>query len=301
MNVRIGIDIGGTKALAVAYGGDGPLAQAHSYTNTDGLAGLTATVSGLVIELAAAPELAGHTIEAIGIGIPGIVDTDRGTVSHGVNVGLDSGDVPLARAITEATGIPTRLSNDVTAATIGAAHYLGSSNDVALISLGTGLAAGLILDGRPRTGLLGSAGEIGHIPYIPSGPECPCGQRGCLELYASGQALSRLWPQGGKHPATHLLAAAQNGDPAAQTALSTWIGAVAHAVTLLVLTLDVAEVLIAGGVTEVGGPLLDALRSELERQANQSRFLSQMGLAERIRLVPSEANIAPLGAALATF
>ena len=71
--------------------------------------------------------------------------------------------------------------------------------------------------------------------------------------------------------------------------------------TLLVLTLDVAEVLIAGGVTEVGGPLLDALRSELERQANQSQFLSQMGLAERIRLVPSEANIAPLGAALATF
>lgn len=298
---RIGIDIGGTKALAVAYGATGQIATSRRPTDTGGVEGITATVAHLIDDLRAQPSLANLRVSAIGIGIPGIVDTAKGTVSHGVNVGVPGADVPLARAVQAATGLPTTLANDVTAATIGAAHYLGTSDDVALMSLGTGMAAGLILDGAPRTGLLGSAGEIGHIPYIPDGLACPCGQRGCLELYASGQALSRMWPQGGSHPAHHLLAAASSGDSTARHTLDAWIRAVAHGVTLLSLTLDITEILIAGGITEIGSPLLDAIRAELNRQAGNSQFLRQMGLARRVRLVPPDALVAPLGACLATF
>ncbi|MGO1592093.1 MAG: ROK family protein [Ancrocorticia sp.] len=298
---RIGIDVGGTKTQAVAFGPSGEIGVAHRPTDTAGIAGITATVSSLVDELRLLPEADSHTISAIGIGIPGIVDTAAGTVSHGVNIGLAESDVPLAATISRATGVPVSLANDVTAATIGAARYLGSSDDVALISLGTGLASGLILDGIPRTGKLGSAGEIGHIPYIPDGLPCPCGQRGCLELYASGHALTRAWPQGGKHPATHLMAAARTGDADARSVLDSWIHAVAHAVTLLGLTLDVQEILIAGGITEVGAPLLEELRGQLRRSAEHSQFLRQMGLDSRVRLVPRGAHVAALGACLTTF
>lgn len=296
----IGIDIGGTKAHAVAFGPSGQLAEARRRTDTHGIEGITATVTQIIGDLSRQEPLDGVTMSAIGIGIPGIVDVANGTVSHGVNIGLDEGDVPLANAVSEATGLPVTLSNDVTAATIGAAHYLHMAEDVALISLGTGLASGLILDGHPRTGYLGSAGEIGHIPYIPDGLPCPCGQKGCLELYASGQALTRMWPEGGKHPASHLMRAKAAGDERASAVLSSWIRAVAHAVTLLGLSLDVAHILIAGGITEVGTPLLDELCEELRSQAANSQFLDQMDLASRVQLVPSQANIAPLGAMLAS-
>ncbi len=181
---------------------------------------------------------------------------------------------------------------------------MGVGDDVALVSLGTGLAVGLILGGVPRVGACASAGEIGHIPYVADGPECPCGQRGCLELYASGQALNRLWsgdPSGASKPAEHLLACAARGDAAAVEVRSVWIGAVAHAVTTVGLTLDVATILIGGGVAGAGEPLLDALRAELRRRAEQSAFLSHMNLADRVALVPPGLDVAPLGAALAAI
>lgn len=303
----IGIDVGGTKAHAVLYTADGPIAAARRATDVSGLPGLLATLRAVVDDVLAEAAADRHglrlpqDISQIGVGLPGVVSTEAGTVSHAVNVGLPEADVPLARLASAEFGVPVTLTHDVTAAALGSARLLGVDDDVALISLGTGLAVGLILGGVPRHGLLGSAGEIGHIPYVADGPECPCGQRGCLELYASGQALNRLWggdPSGASKPAEHLLACAARGDEAALAVRSVWIGAVAHAVTTVGLTLDVATILIGGGVAGAGQPLLDALRAELRRRAEQSAFLSHMNLTGRVALVPPDLDVAPLGAAL---
>ena len=300
----IGIDVGGTKAHAVLYSSDGPIAAARRATDVGGLPGLLGTLRAVVDDVLAEAAASGLALRAIGVGIPGIVSTKAGTVSHAVNVGLPEADVPLAHLVSTEFGVPVTLTHDVTAAALGSARLMGVDDDVALISLGTGLAVGLILGGVPRVGACASAGEIGHIPYVADGPECPCGQRGCLELYASGQALNRLWggdPRGASKPAEHLLACAARGDATAVGVRSVWIGAVAHAVTTVGLTLDVATILIGGGVAGAGEPLLDALHAELRRRAQGSAFLNRMNLADRVALVPPGLDVAPLGAALAAI
>ncbi len=297
----IGVDIGGTKTHAVLFSAAGPRVSARRSTITSGPEGIISTLNLVVEHLCSRPQARDLRIRGVGVGIPGMVSSRAGTVSHGVNVGLPGADIPLAMLAHKELGMPVVLSNDVTAATLGSARLMGVGTDVALISLGTGVATGMILDGVTRYGTLGSAGEIGHIPYVADGIECPCGQRGCLELYASGSALRRMWPVTGVEPAENLLATAAGGDAHARQVLSVWMGAVAHAVTIVGLTLDVATILIGGGVAQAGAPLLQALRAELTRSARDSAFLAQMDLAGRVALVPAELEVAPLGAALAAL
>ncbi len=107
----------------------------------------------------------------------------RGVVSHAVNLGL--GDwFPLAERLAARTGATVVVENDLNVATWGA-HVLSGADDLAYVSLGTGLAAGFVLDGVLRRGANGAAGEIGHVPVDPAGALCSCGQRGCLELSAA--------------------------------------------------------------------------------------------------------------------
>lgn len=300
--VAVGIDIGGTKTLATAYTALGAVSSARRRTRR-GQDGLLAGVDEVLAELAGGPAATGEaTLRAIGIGIPGMVSPTLGTVANGVNVGIGADPVPLARLVAERTGVPVHLENDVAAATLGAAHALGVGDDVALISLGTGLAAGMVLDGVPRTGSRGSAGEIGHIPYREDGPLCPCGQHGCLELYASGRALAGMWDTDpATRPVTDLLRSAHEGDPRARTVLDQWMGAVAHAVTLVGLGVDVAAILIGGGVSEAGQPFLEELQDTLRSRAHDSGFLTQMDLASRLVLVPPDLEVATLGACLAAL
>ncbi len=298
----IGIDVGGTKTHAVLFAASGPVANSRHSTLTTGIAGIIATLKLVVADVIGHHQSRNLRIRSVGIGIPGMVSTREGTVSHGVNVGLPEANVPLAEMAGREFGVPVFLSNDVTAATLGTARLMGLGTDVALISIGTGLATGMILDGVPRYGMLGSAGEIGHIPYVADGPECPCGQHGCLELYASGNALNRMWPvAGGIKPAESLLAAATRGQADAVEVRKVWMGAIAHAVTIVGLTLDISTILIGGGVADVGAPFLNALRDELDQRATRSPFLRHMNLTARVALVPPGLEVAPLGAALAAI
>ena len=295
--VAIGVDIGGTKTLAVAFGPRGPLASARVAT-IRGAEGIVDSLHRAVATLRAHDDVATGNILSIGIGIPGIVDSSRGIVSHGVNVGVTD-ELPLARLIRDVEGVPTGVTNDVSAATIGAAHTAGVSNDAALIALGTGLAAGFLISGEPRAGFTYSAGEIGHIPYVLHGLPCQCGQRGCLELYASGSALDRLWPTPvGVKAGASLFAAAAAGDEEAITARTTWVRAIAHAVTIVGLTVDVEAIFIGGGLSEIGEPLRAAIQAELEERASTSAFLEHLNLAGRFSLVPSQSCVGAIGAAL---
>src|SRR5262249_8607072 len=146
------------------------------------------------------------------------------------------------------------VATDVTLAALGAGAAPGCRGDLAYLSVGTGLAAGFVLDGRIRRGAHGAAGEIGHLPVDPEGPVCECGQRGCLEVLASGAAIAARWPSddGEITAAASLLAAAEAGDPAARALLNEVAGHLAGAVALLAQTVDPEAVGLGGGVAQAG-------------------------------------------------
>jgi predicted NBD/HSP70 family sugar kinase len=241
-------------------------------------------------------------LTGVGIGLPGVVDPATGRVEHAVNLGIEDG-VPLAALVSAALdGVPVQIENDLNAAALGAAHVLpGPVTDLAFLALGTGLAAGLVLDGRLRRGARGSAGEIGHLVHVAGGIPCPCGQRGCLEQYASGSAVGAAWPvtDGDVPPPVALFAAADAGDPAAVAVRDTFADAVAAAVRVLVLTTDVAHVVIGGGVSELGEPLLREVRRALDRAGEGSAFVAAMLMGERVSLAPHGVPVGAVGAALA--
>lgn len=304
-----GLDIGGTSVLGVLVGPDARLLHEVRLPTVKGCDGVAASAARAVLMLLQATRLPMTALGAVGIGVPGVVNPRSGQVGHAVNLRID-GPVALAPLLSARLGgVPVYADNDLNAAALGAAYLLrrhpGASMaddpvaDLAFLALGTGVAAGLVLDGVVRRGAKGAAGEIGHIPVVPGGLRCPCGQRGCLEQYASGSALDVAWPSvNGRPSPAELFDAAQAGDPDALRIRDTFAGAVAAAVRLLVLTCDVGRVVIGGGVSAVGAPLLEVVQTALRDQAAGSSFLRSMDLANRVELAPGDVPVAAIGAAL---
>lgn len=301
----VGLDIGGTKVLGVLLAstpGAAPVVHGSVRVPTRrGHAGVVASAAEAVEALCAQAGLTVDDLTGVGAGVPGVVEPLTGAVSHAVNLGIDGTDVPLGELLRERLGgVPVGVENDLNAAALGAAELLGLGGDLAYLALGTGVAAGLLLDGRLRRGHLGAAGEIGHVPYVVDGPACPCGQRGCLELYASGSAIDAAWPSRTGRPApAEVFEAAAAGDREALAVQGRFVDAVAAAVRMLVLTCDVEHVVLGGGVAEVGAPLLEEVAAAVRRQAEGSAFLRSLHVAERLSLVPRELQVAAVGAALA--
>lgn len=303
MSLLAGVDIGGSKVLAVAVDDEGTVLARTRLRTTGGADGVVASAVEAVLNLAHQPGVDG--LRAVGVGVPGLVEPS-GSVSHAVNLGLE-GTVDLGGRMSAELGLPVIVENDVNAAALGAARVLhldghggSAATDLAYLSLGTGLAAGLVLGGRLRRGGRGAAGEIGHVPVDPAGPLCACGQRGCIETFASGSALAAAWPVAeGASPAESVFAAALLGDPRAVAVREGFADAVAAAVRLLVLTCDVETVVLGGGVTDVGPPLLQAVCRALVRQREVSPFLAALDLPDRVTIVPTGSAVAAVGAALA--
>jgi len=294
--MRVGLDIGATKVLGAVIEADGTVVAQSRQNTQPGADGILGTVTTVLDSLAIA--LDGVLPSHIGIGIPGIVDRDRGAVSHAVNIGLGGDWFPLADRLADHTGATVVVENDLNAATWGA-HVLSGADDLAYLSLGTGLAAGFVLSGTLRRGVHGAAGEIGHVPVDPGGAPCSCGQRGCLELRASGSALTAAWSDAGEAaPAMTLFAAAAAGNPEAVAARDRFAAGVADAVRMLGLAVDPAAIIIGGGVAHVGEPLLAAVTAALRAQAATSPFLTALDLASRIRLLPGHMPVGAIGAAL---
>jgi predicted NBD/HSP70 family sugar kinase len=294
--LRVGLDIGATKILGAVIDADGTVIAQTRQDTRPGPDGVLDAATGVLDLLAIS--LDGALPSHIGIGIPGIVDRDRGTVAHAVNLGLGGEWFPLAGRLADRTGATVVVENDLNAATWGA-HVLSGADDLAYLALGTGLAAGFVLSGTLRRGAHGAAGEIGHVPVDPAGPLCSCGQRGCLELRASGSALSAAWPaQGDVPPAEALFAAAAAGNTEAVAARDRFAAGVADAIRMLALAVDPAAIIIGGGVAHVGEPLLAAVTAALRSQAAASPFLAALGLADRVRLLPGQLPVGAIGAAL---
>ncbi|ACZ30079.1 ROK family protein [Xylanimonas cellulosilytica DSM 15894] len=298
----VGLDIGGTKTLAALLAPDGEVLAQARLTTQRGPQAVLAVAARAVEGVVRQAGLDVAALDGVGVGVPGLVGYDDGTVRHAVNLGIEGAPMPLARLLGERLGVGVVVDNDLNVAALGAAHLAPEAAsrplDLAFLALGTGLAAGLVLDGVVRRGT-GAAGEIGHVPIDPAGPLCPCGQRGCLELYASGTAVERLWPTTTGQPApVELLAAVTAGDPAARAVWDAYADAVAAAVRMLVLSVDVRHVVLGGGVAQLGAPLLDAVQAALTRQAARSPFLASLTMADRVLLAPGRVPVAAVGAAV---
>lgn len=295
--MRVGVDIGGTKTEAVAIDDAGDVIETVRVASGFGAEAVVASTVEAVTSLAALVGVDTRDFGAIGVGVPGAVDPASGRVAHAVNLGLDG--LALGDELAARLGVRVRLENDVNAAALGAFHLLGHGPDhsMAYLNLGTGLAAGLVLGGRLWRGARGTAGEIGHIPVDPNGALCVCGQRGCLEMVASGSAVARQWPTAHPRPVQDLFEAAARGDALAIEVRQRFIDNVASAVRVLVLTVDVDDVVIGGGITSLGVPLLDAICEVLTDWSAQSQFLASLELPSRIGLAPA-GPVASVGAAL---
>ena len=297
--VRIGVDIGGTKIEAVAIDPDCNVLNTVRRPTGIGNEALLSSLFGVLEELRCAESLADCTLSGMGIGIPGTVDTATGYVANAVNVGVAG--LELGGLMEAELGLPVTVENDVNAAAVGAHHLLddsAASGSSAYLNLGTGLAAGYVNNGVLVRGASGAAGEIGHLPLGVHGEECPCGQRGCLELIASGSGIARQWTGEGQWPAVALFEAALDGNPRAQTVQHRFFQGAATAVRIIGLAYDPASIYIGGGLNALGQPLLSGIRHELACFGATSPFLAGLALGHRVRLVPPGLPIGSVGAAI---
>ena len=294
--MRVGVDIGGTKTDAVVLDGAGSVAHSLRVPTGWGDAAVLATATDAVVRLAGEAGIAASAFDSIGVGIPGAVDAEHGIVTHARNLGVAQLD--LGGMLSRNLGTPVRVENDVNAAALGAFHQLGLASDssMAYLNLGTGLAAGIVLRGKLWRGSRGAAGEIGHILIDPAGPLDGDGQPGALEVMASGSGIASQW-QDGDGSVHGMLAAAEAGDTVAAGIRRGLFEAVASAVRILILTVDVDLVVIGGGISTMGDELLHPLQAVIAQWETDSPFITSLELASRIRILPPNAQTAATGAA----
>ncbi|GAA4698002.1 ROK family glucokinase [Phytohabitans rumicis] len=289
MTLTIGVDVGGTKVAAgvVTSAGD-VLAQTRHDTPADDVAKTRDVIVEAVAEMAAA-----HPVEAVGIGAAGWIDASRSTVLFAPNIAWR--DEPLRDYVSDAVGLPVIVENDANAAAwaefqFGAARH--AEDSMVMFTIGTGVGGAIVLGGELVRGTHGIAAELGHMLSVPDGHLCGCGRHGCLEQYASGNALVRFARAGARQEpgrAGELLdlaggdaeeitgpmvtAAAQSGDQVSREAfaqIGRWLGI---ALADMVQILDPQVLVVGGGVVDAGELLLGPTRrSYVDALAQRGRI-----------------------------
>jgi glucokinase len=266
MTFTIGVDVGGTKVAAAVVDADGRIVdRARRASASRDYQALLDTVVATVLDAAGE-----RTFQAVGLAIAGNVAADGSNVLFSPHLPL-SGE-PLLAHLHDRLDCPVTIDNDANAAA-WAEYRFGphaATDDLLLIALGTGLGAGLVLDGSLYRGANGFAGEAGHITVVRDGRVCPCGSRGCWERYASGTALLAAFLERGGNPelsGPDITAAALAGDETAREALLDVGGWFGHGLASLVAVLDPGVVVVGGGLSEAGdllmAPALESFRSVL--------------------------------------
>lgn len=212
----------------------------------------------------------GEPAAAVGVAVPGIVDEERGIAAYAANLGWR--DVPLRRLLTERLGgVPVALGHDVRTGGLAEGRIgAGKGADRFLfVPLGTGIAGAIGIDGRVEAGAHGFAGEIGHIVVRPGGTPCPCGQRGCLERFASASAVSEAWAAVCGDPeadAADCAKAVASGHPNAVRVWQEAVDALADGLVTALTLLDPRTLIIGGGLAEAGETLFTPLREAVRRR-----------------------------------
>jgi glucokinase len=275
MPLAIGVDIGGTKIAAGVVDDQGrTIDSTRRPTPGSDVAKTEAVIVEVVHELSAR-----HEVSAVGIGAAGWISHDRATVLFSPHLAWR--DEPLRDALAEAIGVPVVVENDANAAAWAEYRYGAArgARVAVMVTLGTGIGGGLVMDGVLYRGAYGVGCEYGHMSVVPDGRRCACGNRGCWEMYASGRALARdareladVSPIGAEHlmrlaggnlnqlTGQLVTQAAREGDPAAveiYTMMGRWLG---RGLANLAAVLDPTVFVIGGGVSEAGDLLLGPTR-----------------------------------------
>lgn len=311
MSSVIGVDLGGTKVVVAALQDRSLGESVLEPTNRSASGALIDQVVALV------GNIRGDQLDAVGIGVPSVVEFSTGRVVSSVNIPL--ADVPLRRVLGERLGVPVFVDNDATVAALAEAHDSELrlvAHNLVMITIGTGVGGGIVLGGRIFRGASGGAGELGHTivglgldDSEPVPPPRGFPQRGSLEHVAAGHALDRLAEEcaaaggdsalarlkagGGAVLGADAVAAAQAGDAAAARILELWAERVGIGIANVINTFDPEEVVIGGGAARAGDLLLQPAR----RVAEGYVVPGLRGRA-RIRLARHGVQAGVLGAAL---
>lgn len=257
----VAVDVGGTSIKGARFRLDGRIDERLTVPTPVHLG--PEEVVRAVTAVAAALVVPGSAV--VGVCVPGLLDEAAGVVRYAPNLGLR--DVALSAAVRRRVELPVVLRHDVRAATLAEVR-LGAGagvDDLLLVVLGTGIAGGMVVSGAPVTGASGAAGELGHVPVHVEGERCTCGQRGCLEVYASAGGVVRRYRAAGGDPGLTAadIAAAVPDDPLAARVWGEGTLALGHALVTATLLLDPALVVLAGGLTGAGDRLLEPVRAAL--------------------------------------
>jgi glucokinase len=295
--LTIGVDVGGTKVAAGVVDEDGViLARTRRPTPSASPTDVEDVIAQCVEELRV-----GHAVEAVGVGAAGFIDADRSRVLVAPN--LTWRDEPLRDALTARVKLPVVVENDANAAA-WAEHRFGAGRGEAhlvVVTVGTGIGGGIVLDGRLYRGRYGIGAEFGHMQVSQSGRRCGCGQHGCWEQYCSGRALlheareiagvqrgygARLLELGGGRPegieAVEVTQAAREGDPAALDCFGEIGGWLGQGLADLAAVLDPGRFVVGGGVADAGELLLAPARRVFAERltGTRSRPHAEIRLAE---------------------
>jgi glucokinase len=281
MSLTIGVDIGGTKIAIGVIAQSGEILQRDHISSpaNDRTKMLAAVIAG-IDRLRAK-----NDVTAIGISAAGLINRERDQIMFSPNVDLTGSSIKSEVEL--ATGLPVLLENDANSAAWGEYKHgagVGFSN-IVLLTIGTGLGCGFVIDDKLLIGGYGMAAEAGHMVIKPDGQLCGCGQRGCLEQYASGQALTRsarTFVSSGSPGADTLFkscggdvtlltgqmvtAAALNGDPASIAILADagkWLG---YGIAAIAAMLDPEIFIVGGGGGDAGDLILDPARTAFEQR-----------------------------------
>ncbi|MFJ6780641.1 ROK family protein [Streptomyces yangpuensis] len=275
----IALDVGGTGMKAALIAEDGTLLhEARRATGRErGPDAVVETIQDFAAELLdTGRDRFGRAASAAGVAVPGIVDAENGIAVYAANLGWR--DVPLRALLTgRLGGIPVALGHDVRTGGLAEGRIgAGRGADRFLfVPLGTGIAGAIGIAGRIEAGAHGYAGEIGHIVVRPGGPDCGCGQRGCLETLASAAAVSRAWAAASGDPeadAADCAKAVRSGDARAREVWLAAVGALADGLVTAITLLDPRTLIIGGGLAEAGETLFTPLRKAVEERVTFQRL-----------------------------
>ena len=307
----LAIDLGGTKIIAAIISSKVMAKEYQLTLAEEGPQSVIKRVLSMIDHLLSLRNLDPSQLDSISIAAAGAIDIEKGLVTLSPNL-PGWRDIPLRDMVGEKYGVNTFLINDASAAALGE-HHFGAGKGVSnliMLTVGTGIGGGIIINGKLYLGPSGSAGEIGHMTIDVNGPKGTCGNIGCLERLVSGTAVAeeaiRRLSQGEKSSLTEIVGgkiksitaekvslAAQNGDSLALEVISKAATYLGIGLVNLVNIFNPEMIIIGGGLAKVGDLLLEPARRVVRERAFQ---LS----ARLVRIVPAQLgdDAAVLGAAI---
>lgn len=270
--LAIGVDLGGTTMAAGLVTAEGEV-LGHFREPTHKLGPGTAMVTLLDLLRRLQETARRHEVglAGIGIGVPGTVDADTGTIGPDIHYVPELATMSLAETVHKRTGVPVFVDNDVNVLALGEWMFGAGkgARSLVVLALGTGVGGGIILDGRLHRGHAGFGGELGHVPVNFDGRPCICGGRGCLKTYVSGTDIALIGSERlGRHvTAAEVFQQAGTGDAAAREIVAGVVEALGAGLAVIVNGLNPERLLLAGSVAKSLKPLEKEIRASLERYA----------------------------------